>query len=620
MTDNPRARRIPLRRKLLYSAATVLLLLLFAEVFLAVLGVKPAAQTRDLFVGFQEGAPLFVREGDDYVTNELKLSFFNKQRFAAKKAENGFRVFSLGGSTTFGHPFDTRPSYNSWLAARLEETHPKRKWEVVNCGGISYASYRLARIMRELVRYEPDLFIIYTGHNEFLEERTYGEVRRRSPALTRAIQWASHLRLFSLIHSAVERTRPRPEPPTVMSAEVDTILERGDGPESYHRDEPLRGSVLAHYRDALARMIGMARSAGAQVILVQPASNLRDFSPFKSEHRPVSEAERRSYDRLLQMAQSHLQEEDPDEALRLLAEAEKMDPVYAHGLWQFGRALLATGESETALAYFVRAKDEDVCPLRALSAINRAVADIGRQYDVPVIDFPRMLADKCRAEEGHAAVGLESFLDHVHPNLASHRLLGLALYEAMASLGIVDHVPLSAAQAEKLDRRIGDSLSPYDNVMALHTLAMTLSWAGKNEEALKITELALKGLPKNSEIVAQHGRILEKLGREDEALKRYQDAVQCDPNDSLALFRLASLLVKQGKYEIAAGHLRRAIELTPERAPTSVHVGMRLSLAGCLSELGDLEAAKAAAAEVLKIDPRSAAARRALADLSRRAD
>ena len=44
---------------------------------------------------------------------------------------------------------------------------------MINAGGISYASYRVAVVIKELARYEPDLFIIYTGHNEFLEERTY---------------------------------------------------------------------------------------------------------------------------------------------------------------------------------------------------------------------------------------------------------------------------------------------------------------------------------------------------------------------------------------------------------------------------------------------------------------
>ena len=50
---------------------------------------------------------------------------------------------------------------------------PSRRWEVINAGGISYASYREAKLVEEIARYQPDLVLVYSGHNEFLEERTY---------------------------------------------------------------------------------------------------------------------------------------------------------------------------------------------------------------------------------------------------------------------------------------------------------------------------------------------------------------------------------------------------------------------------------------------------------------
>jgi tetratricopeptide (TPR) repeat protein len=147
---------------------------------------------------------------------------------------------------------------------------------------------------------------------------------------------------------------------------------------------------------------------------------------------------------------------------------------------------------------------------------------------------------------------------------------------------------------------------------------MTLSWAGKNQEALPVAELASQGLPNDSQVASQHGRILEKLGREDEAVKRYGEALVNNPDDSLARYRLAGLLMQRGQYQTAAGHLRRAIELTPERAPVSVRVGMRLSLAKCLSELDEPEGARSAAEDALRIDPQSSAARQALRELSAR--
>jgi len=77
------------------------------------------------------------------------------------------------GSATYGRPFFDHTSFPGWLRAFLPRADPTRKWEVINAGAISYASYRIKGLMAELSRFEPDLFIVYTGENEFLERRTY---------------------------------------------------------------------------------------------------------------------------------------------------------------------------------------------------------------------------------------------------------------------------------------------------------------------------------------------------------------------------------------------------------------------------------------------------------------
>ena len=41
-------------------------------------------------------------------------------------------------------------------------------------------------LMEELAQYEPDLFVIYTGHNEFLEGRTYAGLKE-IPAAVRGL-------------------------------------------------------------------------------------------------------------------------------------------------------------------------------------------------------------------------------------------------------------------------------------------------------------------------------------------------------------------------------------------------------------------------------------------------
>ncbi|MFM8891394.1 MAG: tetratricopeptide repeat protein, partial [Planctomycetia bacterium] len=545
----------------------------------------------------QPGQPLFVREGDRYVTNPVKSCFFNHQAFPVRKSPGERRIFCLGGSTTYGHPYDHRTAFGGWLQAYLDEAAVGGRWQVVNCGGISYASYRIAVLMEELVRYEPDLFIVYTGHNEFLEDRTYGAVRRQSRLLTGLVRAASHLRLYGLLEDAI---RPRAaEPVSCLADEVTTRLEVV-GLEAYRRDREWRRGVLEHFRASTTRIIEKARSAGAAVIFVQPAANLKDFTPFKSEHAEslVGESLER-WRRLVQEGRHELANGDAGRAVAILGDAERLDPEHAQGLWLLGDALLAAGRPEEATSLFERARDEDVCPLRAVSEIGGILKDVTREQQVPLVDFPRLLADRHGAI---AALGFDCFLDHVHPNFPAHAELGLSLAHSMAAGGLIDGFEVSPAAAARVEERVRGSLTPHDHVMALNTLAMTLSWAGKNTEALRLCEAAVEAAPRNAEVLSQYGRVLEKLARDGEAEEAYRRAVEADPQDSEALARLGNVYGRRNDLLAARTCLERAVELAPDKAPRAFRVRSRLQHGDCLRAQGDAEAAARVYAEAAGID------------------
>lgn len=81
------------------------------------------------------------------------------------------------------------------------------------------------------------------------------------------------------------------------AGEVKTILESTVGLDAYRRDERLREQVVRDFRENLAYIADVAREAGAQVIVVTPACQLRDCRPFKSEHRAgLTEDERTAFE------------------------------------------------------------------------------------------------------------------------------------------------------------------------------------------------------------------------------------------------------------------------------------------------------------------------------------
>ena len=54
-----------------------------------------------------------------------------------QREKNVPRILCLGGSTTYGRPFDDATSFCGWLRVLLPVADPSRRWEVVNCGGIA---------------------------------------------------------------------------------------------------------------------------------------------------------------------------------------------------------------------------------------------------------------------------------------------------------------------------------------------------------------------------------------------------------------------------------------------------------------------------------------------------
>ncbi len=186
-----------------FSAITCSLLFLLVEGVLAIFDIPKGESSRDPFIGFSSQAKLFtnsvfINNGKSIpvmVTHPDKLELFPNESFTQTKSANTLRAFCVGGSTTYGRPYTPRTSFCSWLEDFLNYVDREHKWEVINAGGVSYASYRIALLIEELIQYEPDLVVVYTGHNEFLERRTYSKILRLPVVLRDLGTLASKLRI-----------------------------------------------------------------------------------------------------------------------------------------------------------------------------------------------------------------------------------------------------------------------------------------------------------------------------------------------------------------------------------------------------------------------------------------
>ena len=141
------------RRRIGFAIGAILVGLLpfvVAESVLRLAGLGRPSGYQDPFVGFSQLYPLFElgEDADQYHTARYHHYFFGPQSFPAEKGPAAFRAFCLGGSTVLGHPYSTETSLAKWLEIELAGRDPTHRYEIINCGGMSYASYRLIPILR----------------------------------------------------------------------------------------------------------------------------------------------------------------------------------------------------------------------------------------------------------------------------------------------------------------------------------------------------------------------------------------------------------------------------------------------------------------------------------------
>ncbi|MBN2418234.1 MAG: tetratricopeptide repeat protein [Deltaproteobacteria bacterium] len=561
MENNDKRRLSPLKQILF----TILIFLLFfacSELALSLFGVQPLILTEDPMVGFGENVPLFVKQKQSdgtfiYRTAKNKLKYFNDQLFPVVKGKNSYRIFCLGGSTTYGRPYDNKLSFCGWLDAYLKETEPGIDWEVINAGGISYASYRVAKLMQELTRYDPDLFIVYSGQNEFLERRSYGKLTDLPPWLIDLESTLNRTRIYSSLKRLYESLRPdsfeKAKKKYELSGEVRTMLEYTAGPASYHRDDNLKKKILTHYHSNLERMILLARQADAQIFFVTPVVNLKDVSPFKSEFKEgLSESSKDLFISLLNKGKKLRAEGNPADALKLYKQAFEIDNRYADLFFEIGRVMFDLKNFEKAEEAFSLAVDEDIAPLRALSYMRSILFDISSKYSVPLVDFEQILKKDYLKEYGHPVFGNETFMDHVHTDDERYRILGLSLIKELKENGIIPAgLALSETQIDKIQKQVRSSLNNEYYRESLLNLARVFDWAGKYEETKNL-------LMKNLILYGDHGEVYTLLGttliknREtEEAINAFQKAIELGYETPKLYLRLADAYREAGRFSDA---------------------------------------------------------------------
>jgi len=576
-------------KQLAFGVAAVLLFFGFVEALLWIAGVPTLLAERDPFLGFSRQVRVYEldREGEVYRTLQRATRHsFNDQQFAAHKPDGALRVFVIGGSSAYGFPWDARSSFSRFLRDALRATWPDRLIEVINSAAMSYGSHRLRILTHELLTYEPDLLVVYGGHNEYVEQRFYEELLDRDDELDVLRKTLHRWRLYSLLTRVFERSR-RADPEDRTHADsrakttgellgLDVVREK---PTRIGADEA--EEVRRRFEENLRAIVKLARQAGVTVVLCTVPSNLSGWAPNASRFGSgASAAGRPRVQSLLDQGRTSLQRGDPAAAASVLESARDLAPGYAEVSYFLGQAYEQLGRWDEARAAYSRARDSDAQPARAPAALNETIRAVAADLNVSLADVERAF----EAVAPHELLGFSLFEDYVHPKPEGHRLIALEVWTRVLEDGLI--AAPRAAPPEEFWAAIGER--------------------GTSSIASDPTAPASPAEAKTAAQLFNLAIVLGNQGLVEQAIEKYRACLELSPTYHVARSNLARMLILQGRLAEAELELRKVLDAKPQ------HVEALLGLGETLRRAGRLDEAVEAFERATRIDPGSVEAWRAL--------
>jgi tetratricopeptide (TPR) repeat protein len=574
------AQALPAGRKLLYYLLTIGFPFLLLFILEGSLRIAHYGQDLSLFAPDTLNGRAFLN-----LNPGVQARYFTRHQFSATLAPSYFvspkppgtyRIFCLGASTTVGFPYWYNGSFPSFLKDRLRRIFPEKKLDVINVGLTATNSFTVSDMAADIADYEPDLLIIYDGHNEFYgalgigSHESLGSVRWLTKLYLRLIRFDTFRVCRDLFTAAVGLFQHAPE--ETSSRPLMEILASGQyipfRSKTYER-------ALDIFKGNLEDLKEIAREHQVPVILASQVSNLRDRAPFISEdaEKLIGEA-RKAYHRLFDLGMKNLREGKADSAIQDFEQALSIDSLHADGHYWLARGLEAMGDKSQARLEYRKARDYDQLRFRASTDFNEALRS---EADGRTVYF----ADMERAFENaspDSLIGNTLILEHLHPNSRGAFVLAKEYARTMR-----EHHLFATDEEWRMRDTIEDeflwqmrSVTEIDEMLARRrTEVLTAGWPFKNQTATveaipngdtlrTIAEQLARRIwswPQAHEAAASYYFFKRDYGN---AIREYRAIIDQLPFMNIQYYlRLAELLLEENRTKEFAQVLIASLEVKP---------------------------------------------------------
>lgn len=571
-------------------------LLLFLEICLRAFNFKPQAP---LFVevnnipGYLQPNPNVIHRF--FPSPDMAPSVSpDTQYFLKDKPDDSLRIVVQGGSTAAGFPYGRWGSLSGMLQQQFKRLYPEKNIEIINTAMASVNTYTLLDFVDEIIEIEPDIILIYAGHNEYLGVMGVGSAYASRGGRSANLLYLTmkDLKLFRLvegIYYAFKGHSNSSTNPTDERTLMATVAKDKDIP--YKSDLFLKG--IEQFSGNLALILATYQQHNIPVVIGDLVSNEKDLIPFSAvSTTSVKEIQALALtskkDRSVLANQYYQAIVNPNNDKRNLARE----------YYLYGHALKLAGNHSQSKEAFITAKDYDTLRFRAPSEFNQVIEQQAQRFGAMIAGVQEaFFAD---SEDG--IIGQKHMLEHLHPSQRGYFILAKAYVDSLQRHGLLPQItgynleaawfeqPISKADAAygqfKVNRLTADypfteipkqvELPPLDTIehKMLNERVKGREWLSINQdllsyyqqqqdfpEAAKIAGLLADALPNKTELLFIAGMLYKKAQNLplsvhylNKAVKTQVNPVQArlslaqnyyllgEPAKSLALLKAAKLL------------------------------------------------------------------------------
>lgn len=343
------------------------------------------------------------------------------QFFLKQKPADSFRIVVQGGSTAAGFPFGRWGSLSSMLQQRFKRLYPDKHIEVINTAMASVNTYTLMDFVDEIVEIEPDLVVIYAGHNEYLGVMGVGSAfaAKGGRAATLLHLRFKDIKLYQWIQSTYYKLFG-PEPQAVNDRTLMAKIAR-------EKDIPLGSELyqqgVEQFSGNLSFILSEYQKSSVPVLLGNLVSNEKDQIPFSSIDSLSSTSQ------VAWLSMSRIERDNRIAALQTQIQSDNVNLASLH--YELGYLHFINKEYDKARQYFIDAKDNDTLRFRAPAAFNQVIEEVAKQHGAILVDVD----SRFRQDTKDAIIGKNHMLEHLHPTERGYFLLGDAFTDSILQQG-----------------------------------------------------------------------------------------------------------------------------------------------------------------------------------------